>query len=207
MTEAVEKRENYALSSIFHQHNRCFLTAGHYFCVVVPRARVIFKLVRFKSAASCSHDGSVVLAMTSPTISGLTKAMHAPLRIELLYGLYYVHQCTVWLVIGLQYFLVSNCSEVWYLISVLDARQFQSQTLTLLFSLVKCPAEYLHDGLAKHFNIHGSLEMNAAIYRNYDFPSGPSSGSDFTNFSNTLLCDSKACKINCLSICLILLCV
>lgn len=36
LIQAVAERANHALSGIFHHHNGCRLTAGHYFCVVVP---------------------------------------------------------------------------------------------------------------------------------------------------------------------------
>lgn len=76
LSQAVEKRANHWLSGIFHRHNGCRLTARRYFCVVVPQSRVTLNILKFKCAAIFIHDRSISLAMTSPTISGIPRAMH-----------------------------------------------------------------------------------------------------------------------------------
>lgn len=91
--------------------------------VLLPQRRMTLNLAEFKCSPTCIRDRSVLLAMTSPSISGIPRARHSLPKIQLVYGLYFAHQRTLVLVKELQsavaepricfqtvlYFVTSGC--------------------------------------------------------------------------------------------------
>lgn len=70
--------------------------------VLLPQRRMTLNLAEFKCSPTCIRDRSVLLAMTSPSISGIPRARRSLPEIQLVYGLCFAHQCTLVLVKELQ---------------------------------------------------------------------------------------------------------
>lgn len=80
--------------------------------VPLPQRRTALNLAKFKCSPTCIRDRSALLAMTSPSISGIPRLRRGLPKIQLVYGLYFVHQCTLVLVKELQSAAAESRSRV-----------------------------------------------------------------------------------------------